>query len=79
MSSLGWIIDFCAQALRNMIIGLGGKLRTGLPCSPSFGIAVGSECHGDPVGYYGIFADLRKRLDDIILAFDKSGQIGYHG
>ena len=24
---MGWIIDFCAQALRNIVIGLGGQGR----------------------------------------------------
>jgi len=23
---MGWIIDFCAQALRNIIIGIGGSM-----------------------------------------------------
>ena len=39
---MGWIIDFCAQALRNIIIGIGGK-KDGFMMQSRFGIAVGSE------------------------------------
>ncbi|MBF0508314.1 MAG: formate--tetrahydrofolate ligase, partial [Deltaproteobacteria bacterium] len=39
---MGWIIDFCAQSLRNIIIGLGGKMD-GLMMQSKFGIAVSSE------------------------------------
>jgi formyltetrahydrofolate synthetase len=40
---MGWIIDFCAQSLRNIIIGLGGRYD-GFTMQSKFGIAVGSEC-----------------------------------
>ena len=40
---LGWIIDFCAQSLRNIIIGVGGRMD-GFMMQSKFGIAVGSEC-----------------------------------
>jgi formyltetrahydrofolate synthetase len=30
---MGWIMDFCAQSLRNIVIGLGGRMAT--QCSPS--------------------------------------------
>ena len=39
---MGWIIDFCAQSLRNIIIGIGGRLD-GFMMESKFGIAVGSE------------------------------------
>ena len=35
----GWIMDFCAQALRNIIIGIGGKMD-GFMMESKFGIAV---------------------------------------
>jgi formate--tetrahydrofolate ligase len=38
---MGWIIDFCAQALRNIIIGIGGKMD-GFMMPSKFGIAVSS-------------------------------------
>jgi len=68
---LGWIIDYCAQALRNIIIGIGGRFD-GFTMQSKFGIAVGSECMAI-LSIITDLADLRKRLDDITVAFDKSG------
>ena len=39
---MGWIMDFCAQGLRNIIMGLGGKMD-GFLMASKFGIAVSSE------------------------------------
>ncbi|MBW1742988.1 MAG: formate--tetrahydrofolate ligase [Deltaproteobacteria bacterium] len=69
---MGWIIDFCAQALRNMIIGIGGRYD-GFTMQSKFGIAVGSECMAI-LSIVKDLADLRKRLDEITVAFDKSGK-----
>jgi formate--tetrahydrofolate ligase len=69
---MGWIIDFCAQSLRNIIIGLGGK-QDGFTMQSKFGIAVGSECMAI-LSVIRDLADLRKRLDEITVAFDKSGK-----
>jgi formate--tetrahydrofolate ligase len=44
---MGWIIDFCAQALRNIVIGIGGR-TDGFTMQSKFGIAVGPS-DGDPV------------------------------
>ncbi len=68
---LGWIIDFCAQSLRNIVIGLGGRFD-GFTMQSKFGIAVGSECMAI-LAVIRDLADLRKRLDEITVAFDKSG------
>ena len=68
----GWILDFCAQALRNITIGLGGRFD-GFTMQSKFGIAVGSECMAI-LSVIRDLADLRKRLDEITLAFDKSGK-----
>ncbi len=68
---LGWIIDFCAQALRNIIIGTGGRFD-GFTMQSKFGIAVGSECMAI-LAVIRDLADLRERLDNITVAFDKSG------
>ena len=38
---MGWVMDFCAQGLRNIIIGIGGRLD-GFMMESKFGIAVGS-------------------------------------
>ncbi|MBI4619280.1 MAG: formate--tetrahydrofolate ligase [Desulfobacterales bacterium] len=69
---MGWIIDFCAQALRNIIIGIGGR-TDGFTMQSKFGIAVGSECMAI-LSIVKDLADLRKRLDEITVAFDKSGK-----
>jgi formate--tetrahydrofolate ligase len=69
---MGWIIDFCAQSLRNIIIGMGGR-QDGFMMQSKFGIAVGSECMAI-LSIVKDLADLRKRLDEITVAFDKSGK-----
>ena len=69
---LGWIMDLCAQSLRNIIIGMGGRMD-GFTMQSRFGIAVGSECMAI-LSIVRDLADLRQRLDEITLAFDKSGQ-----
>jgi formate--tetrahydrofolate ligase len=68
---MGWIMDFCAQSLRNIVIGLGGRMD-GYTMQSKFGIAVGSECMAI-LSIIRDLADLRKRLDEITVAFDKSG------
>jgi len=68
---LGWIIDYCAQCLRNIIIGIGGRLD-GFTMQSKFGIAVGSELMAI-LSIITDLADLRKRLDEVTVAFDKSG------
>ncbi|MBW1642623.1 MAG: formate--tetrahydrofolate ligase [Deltaproteobacteria bacterium] len=69
---LGWILDLCAQSLRNIIIGIGGRLD-GFTMQSKFGIAVGSECMAI-LSIIRDLADLRKRLDEITVAFDKTGK-----
>jgi formate--tetrahydrofolate ligase len=68
---MGWIMDLCAQSLRNIVIGLGGHMD-GFTMQSRFGIAVGSECMAI-LSVVRDLADLRKRLDEITVAFDKSG------
>jgi formate--tetrahydrofolate ligase len=69
---MGWIIDFCAQSLRNIIIGIGGR-QDGYMMQSKFGIAVGSECMAI-LSIIKDLADLKKRLNQITVAFDKSGK-----
>jgi formate--tetrahydrofolate ligase len=69
---MGWIMDFCAQALRNIIIGIGGR-QDGYMMQSKFGIAVGSECMAI-LSIIRDLADLKKRLNEITVAFDKSGK-----
>ncbi|MGW8321935.1 MAG: formate--tetrahydrofolate ligase, partial [Thermodesulfobacteriota bacterium] len=58
---LGWIMDFCAQSLRNIIIGIGGR-QDGFMMQSKFGIAVGSELMAI-LSVVRDLADLRERLD----------------
>jgi len=68
---MGWIIDFCAQSLRNIVIGLGGRMD-GYCMQSKFGIAVSSECMAI-LSIVRDLADLRERLNNITVAFDKRG------
>ncbi|MES0329217.1 MAG: formate--tetrahydrofolate ligase, partial [Dehalococcoidales bacterium] len=66
-----WIIDFCAQALRDIVIGIGGKMD-GFLMQSGFAIAVSSEI----MAILSIFTDLkdlRERMSRIIVAYDKQG------
>jgi formate--tetrahydrofolate ligase len=67
----GWVMDFCAQTLRNIIIGLGGKMD-GFLMQSKFSIAVSSEIMA-MLAIVNDLADLRKRMDEITLAYDKKG------
>jgi len=69
---MGWIIDFCAQSLRNMVIGLGGRMD-GYTMQSKFGIAVSSELMAI-LSIVTDLPDLRKRLGEITVAFNKAGK-----
>ena len=69
---MGWIIDFCAQSLRNIIIGIGGRMD-GFTMQSKFGIAVSSELMAI-LSIVTDLADLRERLDNITVAFDRGGK-----
>ncbi len=69
---MGWIIDFCAQSLRNIIIGMGGRMD-GYMMQSKFGIAVSSEIMAI-LSIVNDLADMKKRLNEITVAFDKSGK-----
>ncbi len=70
---MGWIMDFCAQSLRSIVIGLGGRMD-GFTMQSKFGIAVSSELMA-MLSIVRDLADLRERMDQITLAFDKRGNI----
>jgi formate--tetrahydrofolate ligase len=69
---MGWIMDFCAQSLRNIVIGLGGKMD-GFTMQSRFGIAVSSELMAI-LSIVRDLKDLRERLGKIIVAYDKKGK-----
>ncbi len=68
---MGWVIDFCAQGLRNIIMGVGGKMD-GFMMPSRFGIAVSSELMAT-LSIVRDLADLRDRLGKITVAYDKKG------
>lgn len=66
-----WIIDFCAQALRNIVIGIGGKMD-GFMMESGFAIAVSSEVMAI-LSVATDLKDLRERMGRIVVAYDKKG------
>jgi len=68
---MGWVMDFCAQSLRNIVIGLGGRMN-GFTMESKFGITVSSELMA-MLSIVRDLADLRERMDNITVAFDKKG------
>ncbi|MDD5243985.1 MAG: formate--tetrahydrofolate ligase [Syntrophorhabdaceae bacterium] len=69
---MGWVIDFCAQTLRNIIIGLGGKMD-GFTMQSRFDIAVSSEIMAI-LSMAKDLRDLRERVGKITIAFDRYGK-----
>src|ERR1035437_8275690 len=68
---MGWVVDFCTQALRNIIIGIGER-SDGYMMQSKFGVAASPELMA-MLAIVRDLADLRKRLAEITLAFDKRG------
>ena len=66
---MGWVIDYCAQALRNIVIGIGGNMD-GYMMQSKFGIAVSSEVMA-MLSVFSDLKDLRQRMGGIVLAYDK--------
>jgi formate--tetrahydrofolate ligase len=66
---MGWIIDFCAQSLRNIIIGMGGK-SDGFMMNSRFGIAVSSEIMAI-LAVAKDLKDMRERMGKIIVGYNK--------
>jgi len=69
---MGWVMDFCAQALRKIIIGLGGK-QDGFMMESRFDITVSSEV----MAILSVATDLkdfRERIGRIVVAYDKNGK-----
>ncbi len=67
----GWIMDFCAQALRNIIIGIGGKMD-GFMMESKFGIAVSSELMAI-LAVSTDLKDMRERMGRIVVGYSKKG------
>ncbi len=69
---LRWVMDFCAQALRNIIIGRGGKMD-GFEMESGFAITVSSEIMAILAVAQNL-RDLRQRISRIVVAYTKSGK-----
>jgi formate--tetrahydrofolate ligase len=67
-----WCFDLCAQALRNITIGRGSKMD-GFQMDSGFVIAVASEVMAI-LSMFKDLPDLRKRLGEITVAYDKKGK-----
>ena len=70
--SVKWAIDYCAQALRDIIIGQGGKMD-GFLMESGFQISVSSELMAI-LSIARDLKDLRSRVAKMILAYSKTGQ-----
>lgn len=68
---MGWVMDFCAQGLRNIVTGLGGKMD-GFLMQSRFDIAAASEVMAI-LAIVRDLKDLRERLGGITVAFDTNG------
>ena len=66
-----WVMDFCAQALRNITIGKGGKMD-GYEMESGFAISVSSELMAI-LAVSDSLQDMRERIGKMVLAYDKKG------
>jgi formate--tetrahydrofolate ligase len=72
---MGWIMDFCCQALRNIIIGIDGVngKADGFLMKSKFGIAVSSEVMAI-LSIATDLKDMRERMGKIVVAYTKKGK-----
>jgi formate--tetrahydrofolate ligase len=66
----GWIIDFCAQALRDITIGQGPGKLDGFTMKSKFAIAVSSEIMAI-LSITRDLKDMRERIGKIVVAYDR--------
>ncbi len=66
-----WIMDFCAQAMRDITIGQGSKMD-GFMMKSGFAIAVSSEVMAI-LSVAKDLKDMRERMGKIVVAYDKQG------
>lgn len=69
---LKWAIDFCAQGLRNIRMGMGGELD-GFEMDSGFYITVASEVMAI-LSMSSDLEDLRRRLGRMVVAYSKDGK-----
>ena len=73
--NMGWVMDFCCQSLRNIIIGMDGVngKSDGFMMRSRFDIAVSSEVMAI-LAIARDLADMRRRMGKIIVAYDRDGK-----
>ena len=73
--AMGWVMDFCCQALRNIIIGIDGVngKTDGFMMKSKFGIAVSSEVMAI-LAMATDLKDMRERMGRIVVAYSKTGK-----
>jgi formate--tetrahydrofolate ligase len=69
---MAWVMDFCAQALRNIIIGIGGRMD-GFMMQSRFDITVSSELMAI-LSIAKDLKDLRERIGRVVVAYTKNGE-----
>jgi formate--tetrahydrofolate ligase len=67
-----WVIDFCAQSLREIVIGLGGRMD-GFLMQSGFAITASSEIMAI-LSVAKDLKDLRERMGQVIVATDRLGR-----
>lgn len=68
-----WALDFCAQGLRQIRMGLGAGTLNGFEMDSGFYITVASEVMAI-LAVASDLADLRRRIGQIIVAYDRQGK-----
>jgi len=73
--AMGWVMDFCCQSLRNIIIGIDGVngKTDGFMMKSKFGIAVSSEVMAI-LAMATDLKDMRERMGKIVVAYSKTGK-----
>lgn len=73
--NMGWVMDYCCQSLRNIIIGLDGVngKSDGFMMRSRFDIAVSSEVMAI-LAIAKDLEDMRRRMGKIIVAYDRDGK-----
>lgn len=72
--SMGWVMDYCCQSLRNIIIGIdgGNGASDGFMMRSRFDIAVSSEVMAI-LAVANDLKDMRERMGRIVVALDRAG------
>ncbi|PKL75245.1 MAG: formate--tetrahydrofolate ligase, partial [Candidatus Melainabacteria bacterium HGW-Melainabacteria-1] len=69
----GWVMDLCAQSLRDIVLGLGASKLDGFMLQSGFQILVSSELMAI-LAIATDLKDLRSRISRMIFAYNRSGQ-----